>query len=226
MKNETKTRSATWKWLGAALLAVAGLAGRASAGQTTAYLNIDVTISGSKSVSVNTVASSTDSTSVNWTTTNQVVVGGTVTVQHTSGVLAEGWYLSTNGSSLNTGGQSWTLAGSSVSVPAEKFSIQAVIGSSNTTSANCANATWYSSTIAPLLTTSLVAYTSGAAFADTAATLNSGGASATPDSGTTQMYSYNAGSGIGMRALCWQLRLPASTIATATQNIQVIVTAY
>ena len=221
-----KTRKTTWKWLGAALLAVAGLAGRASAGQTTAYLNIDVTISASKSVSVNTVASSSDTTSVNWTTANQIVVGGTVTVQNTSGILAEGWYLSTDGTSQTTGASGWTVSNSSTSVAAEKYSIQAVFGSSSTTSAHCTNATWGSGTIAPLLTTSLVPYTNASSFADTAANLNLGGSAAPDNTATQQMYAYSAATGAGERALCWQLVLPASTIATAAQNIQVIVTAY
>ena len=142
-----KTQKTSWKkWLGGALLALAALSGRAQAG-TTAYLNIDVTISGSKSVQVNGVVSSSDTTSVNWTTPNQTVVApGTVTVQNNSGVLTEGWELSTNANSLPASGGSWALAASSSAVGAEQFALQAVFGSSNTVAAGCSGASWSNGT--------------------------------------------------------------------------------
>ncbi|MDE2489860.1 MAG: hypothetical protein KGM24_03380, partial [Elusimicrobia bacterium] len=83
----TQTKTTKRRWLGAALLATVGLAGTAHA-TNPAALNIDVTITASKSVSVNGVASSTDS-SVNWSgTPNQAFTGSTVTVKNDSGVLS------------------------------------------------------------------------------------------------------------------------------------------
>ena len=217
-------RTTGLSWLGAALLAAAGLAGRAEAA-TSAALNIDVTISGSKSVAVNSVASSSDTTSVSWTTPNQAIPSpSTVTVTNNSGVLSEGWELSTNASALAPSGTPWTLAGSTTSVGAEQFAVQAVFGSSSTTSGQCAsNASWTKGTIAPILQTTPQQYVASGLYADSG--LATGGASTyQPDNGNN-MYPYSATTGVGRRALCWRLILPLSTAQSATQNIQVIVTA-
>jgi hypothetical protein len=217
----TQTKTAKWRWLGAALLATVGLAGTAHA-TNPAVLNIDVTITASKSVTVNGVASSTDS-SVNWTgTPNQAFTGSTVTVKNDSGVLSEGWELSTNANSIDTtgGGQTWALAASSTSVGADQFAVQAVFGSSNTAASGCSSASWGSSVIAPVLTTTPTQYTT-TKFADSA--LNNLG-TYLPDSGNL-LYAYNASTGAGLRALCWQTVMPTSTSTQNKQNIQVIVTA-
>ena len=223
MKNKVKTTG--WKWLGAALLAVAGLSGQARAAATTSYLNIDVTISGTKSVTVNGVASSTDATSVSWTTPNQVVPApATTTVRNTSGVLNESWELSTNASALSAG-VAWSQGGSSTTVGTDVFALQAVFGSSNTTAGQCAgSASWGSGTIAPLLTASPVLYNTAGTFADSA--LNTNGLF-NPDTGST-MFAYNATTGAGQRALCWRLIMPQTTTATSgtVENIQVVVTAF
>ena len=75
MKNTKKTKT----WLGAALLALCGLAGRAQAASNPAFLNIDIAISASMSVSVNDVPSSTD-TSTTWSGTPNQAVAPTSTV--------------------------------------------------------------------------------------------------------------------------------------------------
>ena len=216
-------RTTRWKWSGAALLALAALCGRAEAGVgSPSYLNIDVTVSASKSVSVSGAASSTDTTT-SWTgTPNQAVAPtSTVTVQNDSGVLTEGWQLSTNANSLSTSAQTWARATSTSSVGADQFAVQAVFGSSNTTT--CASASWTDGAIAPPLTTSGVSYTSGGTFADSA--LNSNGRF-NPDA-SNNLLAYNAATGAGQRALCWRVIMPASTLApnAAVENIQVIVTA-
>ena len=222
MNAKTKT-----KWLGAALLAVAGLAGSAQAAGvgSPSYLNIDVTITASKSVSVLGLNSSTDtSTSWNATPNLAVVAPTTTTVVNDSGVLSEGWKLSTNANSLDTtgGAQTWALSASSTSVGADAFALQAVFGSSNTALGGCSASSWNNGTISPLLTSGAgVAYTA-AVFADSA--LNAAGGLFAPDSGVNMLA--NAANGQGKRAMCWRVILPASTATLNKQNIQVIVTAY
>lgn len=228
-----KTRTQRWKWLGA-ILAMAGLAVQAKAAATNpAYLNIDVTITSAKSVTVNGVASSTV-TSFAWNgTPNQLVtVASTATVQNNSGILSEGWELSTNAKSIDTtgGGQQWNLAASTGPVlpGADSFGVQAVFGSSSTVAAGCpvaAAAEWNSTAIAPPLTAAVAQYTS-TQFADN--NLNAGGGvSYEPDQTIApfNMFAFNAATGAGQRALCWRVVLPASTSTQNTQNIQVIVTA-
>jgi hypothetical protein len=211
-----------WKWLGAAMLAIVG-AGKAGAVATNpAYLNIDITITASKSVTVIGQGSSTDTTT-NWTGTPNLAVAptSTVTVQNNSGVLSEGWQLSTNANSLAASGSVWARAASTTSVGADAFAVQAVFGSSSTLS--CAAASWSNGTIAPALTTTPVSYTTSV-FADSALNVG-GGVSYQPDNTSTNVMYANSGLGAGQRALCWRVILPASTATSITQNIQVIVTA-
>ena len=207
------------------MLAVLGLAGSANAGVgSPSYLNIDVTITATKSVSVLGLNSSTDtSTSWNGTPNLAVVAPTTTTVVNDSGILSEGWKLSTNANSIDTtgGGQTWALTASSTTVGADAFALQAVFGSSNTVSAGCTASSWNNGTISPLLTTTAVAYTA-TTFADSA--LAAGGGLFAPDSGVNLLA--NAANGRGKRAMCWRVILPASTATSNKQNIQVIVTAY
>src|SRR5579859_3668262 len=194
------------KWLGAALLAMAGLTSQARAAATTpAYLNIDVTITASKSVTVNGAGSST-ATVFNWNgTPNQLVtVASTATVQNNSGILSEGWELSTNANSIDTtgGGQTWALAASTASVGADQFGLQAVFGSSSKEAGGCpvaGSADWNNSTMAPSLTAAPAQYTT-TQFADSS--LNAGGGvSYEPDQtvGPFRMSAFQAASGVGQR---------------------------
>ena len=221
-----KTRK--MKWLGAALLAVAGLAGKASAilpSETSAYLNIQVTINASLNVSVldNAGVAGSTYTSTAWTgAANQALSGSSATVTNTSTALSEKWALSTDTGSLDVSGlttnETWSNAASTTNVSHDQYGVQAVFGSSWTVNCPAAGAPdWNSSANAPALTTSPVLYTS-AMFAD--AGLAAGGGKAGPDNATYgQMY---VG---GTRALCWQVIMPKSTYTTHTQEIQVVVTA-
>jgi hypothetical protein len=221
------------KWLGAALLAVAALAGRARAVVSSATLNIDVTVSASKSVLVNGVGSSTaNPAGFVWNGTPNTPfsansIASSATVTNASGILTETWFLSASSPTIDTsgGGNTWALSTSSSSVGANAFSVQAVFGSSNTSVANCptnASADWNNSTFAPPLTTGLVQYTANGTFADT--NLNFAGASANPDSGNN-MLPVAFGNGFGTRALCWKVILPAAATSSDNEEIQIIVNA-
>jgi hypothetical protein len=139
-------------------------------------------------------------------------------VSNDTGILTESWKLSTNSHSLDTTGaaQEWTLVGSTSSVGADQFALQAVFGSSHT--ASCASLPeWVNSTIAPPLSAATpVTYTS-TVLAATSLTTNG---SYAPDQASGLMY---AGSS---RALCWRAIMPASTSTQNKQNIQVVVTAF
>ena len=224
------------KWLAAALLAAATLAGKAHAVISTATLNIDVTIAGAKSVTVNGVSSSTaNPAGFSWngvanTSFTANSIGSSATVTNNSGIFSESWSLSTNATSIDTtgGGQTWNLAGSTTSVGASAFAVQAVFGSSDTTVAQCpaTGATdWSNSLFAPPLTAGLVAYVANGAFADS--NLNTGGSGVNllynPDSGNNMLPVTAAGT--GSRALCWKVILPASTTTSNEQDIQIIVSA-
>ena len=214
-----KTRNKTWM-LGAALVALCGLAGTASAGVgSPSYLNIDVTISASKSVSVSTLRTSTQSATFDGSTFT-LVPTSTATVLNDSGILSEGWELSTTGHSIDatTGANGWTIAGSTSNLATDNVALQAVFGSSHTAS-GCPIATaaeWNDSAVAAPLTATPQQY-GATLFADTA--LNNNGL-VTPDSGTLLF----AGS---QRALCWRLSMPTtSTLGTTdVQIVSVIVTA-
>ena len=214
-----KTKTTRWKWLGAAvLMSVLGIKAQAAGVGSPSYLNIDVTISASKSVSVIGAQSSTDTTTT-WTGQTNTLAPSTVAVRNDSGIISEGWQLSTNANSLTTG-VAWARQSSSSALTADQFAVQAVFASSNTSS--CASMSVNSGTIAPPLTTVAQQYTNGGLYADTA--LGAGGAN--PDSGNN-LFAYNAGTGAGQRALCWRVIFPPSTTATSgtIENIQVIVTA-
>ncbi len=104
-------------------------------------------------------------------------------------------------------------------VGADQFGVQAVFGSSNTAVGGCASVTgttWNDGTVAPPLTTSAVTYTS-TVFGSTQLT-NLGGTQ-NPDQASGNMFAGNK------RALCYRAIMPASTSVTATQNVQVTVTA-
>ena len=214
-------------WAGAALMALGLLGVEAKAGVgSPSYLYIDVTISASKSVSI--VGLSASSQTTTWTGQTALAAVSTAAVRNDSGILSEGWQLSTTATSLNatTGAAGWTIASSSASLAVDNVSVQAVFGSSNTALAGCpaaGAADWNITASAPPLTTSLQTY-GPTLFADS--TLNTGGGSYQPDTGST-MYAYNATTGAGQRALCWRLAMPPSTsVSTAQQQIvPVIVTA-
>ena len=226
-----KMKTKSWR-LGAALLALAGLASKASAilpAETSAYLNIEVTINASLSVSVDGAASSTY-TSTAWTgTPNQPLSSlSSATVSNTSTALSSKWALSTDATSLDVSGlasvETWGNAASTATVIHDQYGAQAVFGSSTTAFDGCPGASapvWDSTAIAPPLTTSPQLYTNAGAFADTAtATMSAGGSNPNPDNATyNQMY-------VGhKRALCWRLIMPSSTYTTHTQEVQVLVTA-
>ena len=215
----TKTKTKLW----AALLALGGLwalGARAEAAGVgnPSYLDIDVTITSSLSVSVDAANSSTYTVTWSGTPNQAIPAPSTATVKNDTGILTESWKLSTNANSMDTtgAGQQWALSASTTSVGADQFAVQAVFGSSNTTS--CASVPeWVNSTIAPPLSAATpVTYTSTVL---AATSLNTGGSYA-PDQSSGLMY---AGS---QRALCWRAIMPASTSTQNKQNIQVIVTAF
>ena len=217
-------KTMTWAALSAA---VAWLGVGEALAANPAYLNINVAVNANLSVAVNGVASSTDTgTTWNTATPNQAFASASsATVTNDSGGQTEKLALSTNGNSIDTGGGSpgqWALAGSSTSVGADAFSLQAVFGSSNTAAAGCPSAASgdWNQTFSPLLTSSPVTYTS-TVFAD--ASLSNGGGTPNPDvTGGGANGRMFAGS---RRALCWRVITPNSTSTADTQNIQVIVTA-
>ena len=225
-----KTKTTKWKVLGA-LLAVACLSGKANA-FLSGNLNIDVTIGGSKSVTVNGTAAPAASTSTVFTysAANQMVVSvGTAAVQNTSGIISEAWFLSTNGTSLdavNGGGQTWNLVSSTApALPgADAFAVQAVFGSSSTASCPASGATDWNVTASALpLTATPVQYTS-TVFADLS--LATGGANTPKPDDTVGFAMFaSAANGAGNRALCYRAILPVSTTKTDQQIIQIIVTA-
>ena len=215
----------TRKKMCGALLAALGWLGVGEAfAANPAYLNINVAVNANLSVSVNGVASSTD-TGTTWNTAtpnDKFASASSATVRNDSGGQTEKFALSSNGNSIDTGGGSpgvWTLGASSTTVGADEFSLQAVFGSSNTALAGCPAATSgdWNQAFAPLLTSSPVTYTS-TTFADS--NLNNLGGTPNPDvTANSRMF---AGS---RRALCWRIVTPNSTSTANTQNIQVIVTA-
>jgi hypothetical protein len=221
------------KWLGAALLAVATLAGTAQA--LTANLNIDVNIVAAKSVTVNGVASSTP-TALSWNgVANQQfasvpgVSETTSTVQNTSGILSEAWNLSTSQTNDESGGGNvWAISGSTSSVGLNQFAVQAVFGSSNTASGACpviGSGDWNNATFAVPLTAALQQYVANGVFADSS--LNAGGAAGNllynPDNGNNMLPV--AANGSGSRALCWRVIMPSAVTSSDNQMITILVTA-
>lgn len=195
--------------------------------ESRASLNIDVTIVGSMSVSVDASDSSTHTAVWNTATANQELVSAaSATVTNDALGVTSLWALSTNAQSINTTGdpEQWALATTTApALPgADQFSLQAVFGSSNTAVAGCpgaGDAAWQHGSAQPLTSVPVV-YTS-TVFA--APSLGAGGGTPLPDltaPGTDgRMF---AGS---KRALCWRVIAPASTSTTDAQNIQITVTA-
>ena len=213
---KTKTKIA---WLGAALLALAwtGRAQAAGVG-TPSYLNIDVTISASLSVSV--TGAKVSSQAVTWTGQSLLAAASTATVKNDTGLLSEKWQLSTtaNAADATNGAAGWTIAGSTTGLAADNVAVQAVFGSSHTALAGCpatSGTEWNNTAVAPPLTTAPATYTN-TLYADAALTTNG---SYQPDAAIGTMYANS------QRALCWRLAMPPSTSLTNQQIIAVIVTA-
>jgi hypothetical protein len=205
-----------WGVFGVLLL---GLASNARAViSSTATLNIDVTITGSKSVSVNNFNAST--VTINWTGTPNagLVPSSTATVNNNSGILTETWALSASSNSIDEGANNspWANTGSTATVGNNQFAVQAVFGSSGTTTCPAGTAADWNSTYAPPLSVTLQTY-STTLFADS--NLNTAPGTYLPDGGTNQLY---AGA---QRVLCWRIITPSSITNTDTQNIQIVVTA-
>ena len=215
-----KTKNMT-KILGLTLGLLAAAAAAQAVTTNPAYLNINVTITQNLSVLVSETASSTQT--IAWNTANvndRLVSPSSATVRNDSGAQTERWQLSTNLNSIPASGtDQWALSTDSSAVGAEQFSLQAVFGSSNTAAGGCPafNSGDWDQASATEITNSLVTYTSSV-FAD--ASLTNGGGTPNPDvAGSGRMVANSK------RALCWRVITPASTVATATQNIQLIVTA-
>ena len=202
------------KWLGAAVVALLGLAaGRAEAiTGTSSYLNIDVTITNNLSVSVSAGHSST--MTVTWTGTPTILAGSTATVTNDSGYISERWQLSSTASSWDsvTGNAGWTIAST---VGTDQVKVQAVFGASGMANSCAAAASWANTAIVPALTSATQTPYTATILADT------GLGTVTPDNAVTNRM--NAGSS---RGLCWQLSMPTSTSVTGTQVVPVIVTAF
>jgi len=218
----------SWKKAALAVtLAVSGLSFALTKARAAnpAVLNLDVTITAAKSVTVNGVASSTSpANSITWSGVSNAsftaISQASATVAN-NGVVTEGWELNTNPYTIDTtnvSGSSWQVVASTLTLPGpNQVALQAVFGSSNTIAGGCplvGSSDWNSSEAAPV-TGSVAQYTS-ALYADQS--LNHLG-TANPDNGSNQLY---AGS---QRALCWKLIMPNSTITTDSQNVQIIVTA-
>jgi hypothetical protein len=218
-----KTRK-TW-WLGAAVLALLALSGRAQALgviSSTATLSIDVTVSGTLSVNIN--SANTSSQTVNYSGSNMLMVSpSTVAVQNNASLLSSRWKINSANAYDTVGSDPWTLVTTTAAVGADQFAIQAVFGSSNTAAGSCPATTateWNSSTIAPALTAgaaSAVQYTA-TTFADS--NLNSNGSYQPDVLGTGYM---NAGS---VRVLCWRIVGPSSVTAADSEIVPIMITAF
>ena len=240
-RNEMKTQG-SWKkkWTHAIAtlvfaIAASALAIKAHASQqTTAYLDIDVSVSAQLSVEVNSLETSTQS--VGWTETNQDMVSpSSATVTNNSTGLSERWELSTNSQSSDQGtGGSWSLQTSTTgSIGQNQFALQAVFGSTNTVAGAAGSASGacpsvsssdWNQSFAPAITTTPQYYTS-TNFADPSLSIS--GASANPDC-TSAGGSCVANGDMfdnDYRALCWRILGPSSVSNTDNQVVQVIVTA-
>ena len=223
-ENSMKT---AWKKTALAVtLAVSGLSLALTKARAAnpAVLILDVTITAAKSVTVNGVYSSTDSTSVTWSgvanASFTALSQSSVTVAN-NGVVTEGWELSTNPYTIDTSnvsGSSWEVVASTLTLPGpDQVALQAVFGSSNTVAGGCpavGSSDWNGSYAAPI-TSSVTQYTSSV-YADS--NLNHLG-TPDPDNGSNQLYAASK------RALCWKLIMPNSTSTQDNQNVQIIVTA-
>jgi hypothetical protein len=209
VKNQSKA-----KWLGAAVGALMALtAGSAKAGAgSPSYLNIDVTINSTLSVSVNTV--NVSSQAVTWSGASTLTQASTATVTNDSGFFAEQWKLSTYPASKDAtdGSAGWTIA---TTPGVEQVELQAVFGdSAGGTSCTLANYS-FASVAKPLSNTTPLTYTLNQL--NDATGLSGTG----PDNTSTNKM--NAGS---KRSLCWRLSMPTSTALTNAQVVPVIVTAF
>lgn len=214
-------KKTTWLALGLAL--TGWTAGRAEAANP-ARLNINVTITQNLSVAVNEAASSTQTVAWNTATPNdRLVSASSNTVRNDSGGQTERWQLSTAQTLSASGVDNWTpvdsVTGSSTSVGANAFALQAVFGSSNTAIAGCPvfNSTDWDTDTADLVDTTARTY-DNTRFVGASLT-NAGG---TPEPDVPANGRMNSDS---RRALCWRVITPTSTVATDTQNIQLTVTA-
>jgi hypothetical protein len=183
------------------------------------YLNIDVTIAASLSVSV--VGQKTSSQTVTWTGQPLLAAASTATVKNDTGLLSEKWQLSTTANSLDaaTGAAGWSIASSSSSLAADQVALQAVFGSSMTALGGCpatGASVWDDLAAAPVLTNALPQTYTDVRYADAA--LNNDG-DYQPDAAIGTMFAASE------RALCWRLAMPPSTSLTASQIVPVIVTA-
>ena len=206
---KTKKMAKVWG-LAMGLLAMAATA---QAATNPARLNINVTITQNLSVLVNELA---------WNTANvneRLVSPSSATVRNDSGAQTEKWQLSTNLNSIPASGADvWAVSADSSAVGAEQFALQAVFGSSNTAANGCPvfNSADWDEAYATEVTNSLVTYTN-TVFAG--ASLTNAGGTPNPDTAAGRMIANSR------RALCWRVITPASTVASATQNIQLTVTA-
>jgi hypothetical protein len=210
MKMKTKT-----KWFGAALVALMSLAvGRAEAGVgNPSYLYIDVTITNTLSVSVNTLNAST--AAVTWSGAGSLGATAVATVKNDTGYMAERWELATSAYSADStnGATGWTTGGAA---GIETVEVQAVFVSALGGCPALAASEWNNALISPALTVAPQAYTASL-FADTSL----GGASAQPDNLVT-----NKMNNASQRGLCWKLSMPTSTALTNPQIVPVVVTAF
>ena len=214
-----KTSKMTKAW-GLALGLLAMSSSARAAATNPARLNVEVTVTQNLSVVVNEFASSTQTVAWDVSIPNQRLVSpSSATVRNDSGAQTERWQLSTNLNSIPASGADlWTVSSDSSAVGAEQFALQAVFGSSKTASGGCPvfNSPDWDLAMANEVTNGLQTYTS-ALFADP--NLASDGTSNPDDAGTGRMTANSK------RALCWRVIAPISSVATAAQTVQVIVTA-
>jgi hypothetical protein len=213
---------------------------------SSATLNIDVTVNAATAVSIDSLGVSS-SIAISWNpATRQVSSNDQVssaTVKN-PGNLTERWSLTTTATSINAnnvGGDvlTWAMINSTgtTGVNDDQFAVEAVFASSATTNAQCpvdAAAIW-TDTATVVFNTSLGAtayYGEGTNLDQYVNVLDTHG-TACPDTGcnasgtgnTAKMFAFNATSGVGLRALCWRVILPTGTSSANNQIIPIIVTA-
>ena len=193
-----------------AALCLLALAGRAWAANPS-YLNIDVTITNTVSVSVGGLQTSTQS--VTWSgATTLANVTTPVAVKNDSTYFASSWKFSTPTTSFDStnGNAGWTIA-----TPAglETVAVQVALGPTGLGS--CTGAVWTNMAVTPSLTNAAPITFTQSVLAETTQL----GAGSAPDSGTL----LNAQS---QRQLCWQLTMPTSTSLTHAQVVPIVVTAF
>jgi len=209
-----KTKLKT-KWLGAAMFAVLGLAGRSQAAPTPGYLYIDVTITNNMSVTVIGAAKSTQT--VTWAGETALTAPSTATVTNSTSYFAERWELTTtaNAADATDGSAGWAIASSA---GADQVKLQATFGSASAPSGagTCAGAAWQNSLTAPTLLSSTQQVYTASVLSDSTM-----GATYQPDNTSTGRM--NPGSS---RALCWKMTMPTSTSLSNQQIVPIVVTAF